>query len=136
MYPASRHSRIASRVSVTVPIWLTLISAEFAIFALDGVGDDGRVGAEVVVADEFHLVPQAGGDRDPPVLVALGEPVLDRSTRGTRAMIASSRSIMSRAGQRLTSDVVGAVGLAELADAARSIAIADAVRAGPCTRRR
>ncbi len=29
-YPPRRHVAIASRVSVTVPIWLSLISAEFA----------------------------------------------------------------------------------------------------------
>ena len=55
--PAARQMAIASSVSVTVPIWLSLISAALRDAAADGLGDDGRVGDEVVVADQLDASP-------------------------------------------------------------------------------
>ena len=85
---------MASSVSVTVPIWLSLISAELPMSRAMARGDDGRVGAEVVVADQFGGAAQAGGERDPAVVVVLAEAVLDQVHRELRVM-AAYRSIMS-----------------------------------------
>ena len=43
----------------------------------DGIGDDGRVRAEIVVTDEFHHPAQAGGEGDPALVIILAKPVLD-----------------------------------------------------------
>ena len=104
---------MASRVSVTVPIWLSLISDGVGDAALDGAGDDRRVGAEVVVADEFDLAAEPGGERDPALVVVLAEPVLDQVHREP-SDDGGDRSIMSPLVSSSPGDPVAAVGLAEL----------------------
>jgi hypothetical protein len=63
---------------VTVPTWFSLISDAFAmprpIAALMMAG----VSAEIVVADQLHRGAEAGGERDPSVVVVLPQPVLDQ----------------------------------------------------------
>ena len=51
--PARRARSIASIVSVSVPIWLSLMSTEFADVLVDAAGDERRVRHEEVVADEL-----------------------------------------------------------------------------------
>ena len=79
--PARRASAIASNVSVSVPIWLSLIRTAFAAPSLDARCDPVGVGDEQVVADELDAVAEPGGQRDPAVPVVLGEAVLDRDDR-------------------------------------------------------
>ena len=51
--PAPRASSIASMVSVSVPIWLSLMSTEFAARSSIAARDALGVGHEQVVADEL-----------------------------------------------------------------------------------
>jgi hypothetical protein len=60
----------------------------------DGVGDDGRIGDEDVVADELDPVAQPGGERGPAVPVVLAQAVLDQPD-WNRSVICAYRSIMS-----------------------------------------
>ena len=50
---------IAASVSVSVPIWLTLIRIEFADAGVDAALQALDVGHEQVVADELDLVADA-----------------------------------------------------------------------------
>ena len=50
---------IASSVSVSVPIWLTLMRIEFATPLLDAALEALGVGDEEVVADELHAARRA-----------------------------------------------------------------------------
>ena len=61
VYPSSRAIRIAASVSVSVPIWLTLIRIEFATPLSIPAPQPLGVGHEQVVADELH--PGAEADR-------------------------------------------------------------------------
>ena len=80
--PAPRASSIASIVSVSVPIWLSLMSTEFAASELDARGDPLGVGDEQVVADELDPVAEPRRSaRCQPRPVVLGEAVLERDDR-------------------------------------------------------
>ena len=79
----------------------------------DGVGDDGRVGAEVVVTDQLGGAPRRS-------VIAI-QPSWSSSPRPSSievhrelAVMASYRSIMSPLDSGFTGDLVAAVGLAEL----------------------
>ena len=94
VYPASRHSRIASRVSVTVPIWLTLINAELAIFR--------PIASAMIAGLVQKLSSPTSWTRSPSRWVMAIQPSWSSSARpssmlhtGNSVMIASYRSIMS-----------------------------------------
>ena len=70
-----------SRVSVSVPIWLTLIEDRVRRALVDPAAQPLDVGDEQVVADELQPVAQALGQRTPRVPVVLREAVLDRDER-------------------------------------------------------
>ena len=66
-------------VSVTVPIWLSLISTAFAVFSAMPRRDELRIGDEDVVADDLDAASLRAvllGETRPVVLV---EAVLDRT---------------------------------------------------------
>ena len=79
--PAPRASSIASIVSVSVPIWLSLISTEFAAPSSIAARDALGVGHEQVVADELDAVAEPLGQLLPAEPVVLGQAVLDRDDR-------------------------------------------------------
>ena len=60
-YPAWRQIRMASRVSVTVPIWLSLISEALAISRSMALAIIAGFVTEVVVADELDLLAEPCG---------------------------------------------------------------------------
>jgi hypothetical protein len=89
---AMRHDRgvaafsaisMAASVSVSVPIWLTLIRIALAM-PLACPRQDLRVGDEQVVADQLHALAELVGQLRPAVPVALGHAVLDRDDRVAR----------------------------------------------------
>ena len=55
--PARRASSMAAIVSVSVPIWLSLMRMAFAAALLDAASDPLGVGHEEVVADELDVSP-------------------------------------------------------------------------------
>ena len=65
-------------VSVTVPIWFSLMRMELAMPFFDALSKDAGVGHKEVVAHELHPVTQGGGQHAPAVTVVLGHAVLDR----------------------------------------------------------
>ena len=69
---------MASRVSVTVPIWLSLIKIALATPSSMPALQKRRVGHEHIVAHQLHLRRQLLGQRCPAVPVVLGQTVLDR----------------------------------------------------------
>ena len=71
--PAPRASSIASIVSVSVPIWLSLMRTEFAASSLDAARDPLGVRHEQVVADEL--------DRSPSRSVSCCQPAQSSSAR-------------------------------------------------------
>ena len=93
---------------MTVPIWLTLISAALPTLAADGVGDDGRVGDEDVVADELDAFAEPFGEGDPAVPVVFGEAVLDAPDREVLDQLRVPVDHVG-GGEGLAVDVVGAV---------------------------
>ena len=68
---------MASRVSETVPIWLTLMRMELATFCFDALLQALGVGDEEVVADELDVVAELFGEELPAVPVVFGEAVFD-----------------------------------------------------------
>ena len=68
---------MASRVSVRVPIWLTLIRMELAIPGSMPLLQDLGIGDEEVVADDLDLSPRRSVMALPAVPVALRQAVLD-----------------------------------------------------------
>jgi hypothetical protein len=72
---------MASRVSVRVPIWLTLIRIELARAELDALGEVAGVGHEEIVADELDLVADGRRLSLPAVPVVFVEAVLDAHDR-------------------------------------------------------
>ena len=72
---------IASSVSVSVPIWLTLISIELATPVLDALLQPRDVGHEEVVANKLDVGAEPVGQQAPAVPVVLGHAVLDRDDR-------------------------------------------------------
>ena len=93
--PLRRASSMASSVSVSVPIWLTLMRMLLAAFlsmpSLQALG----VGDEQVVADQLHLAAQLAGQLLPAVPVVLGQAVLDASGSATAGTGFFHRSIIS-----------------------------------------
>ena len=85
--PAPRASSMASRVSVSVPIWLSLMRTELAAPSSMPAGDPFRVGDEQVVADELDRVAEPLGEVLPAVPVVLGQAVLDRHDRIARSPV-------------------------------------------------
>ena len=79
--PARRARSIASIVSVSVPIWLSLISTEFAELSSIARWMRVRVRDEQVVADELDPVAEPTGELGPAGPVVLGQAVLDRDDR-------------------------------------------------------
>ena len=79
--PARRAIAIASIVSVSVPIWLSLIRTELADVLADAPGDEVRVGHEDVVADQLDLGAEALGELGPAGPVVLGQTVLEGDDR-------------------------------------------------------
>ena len=73
--------RIASRVSVRVPIWLTLTRIELPTPSLDPAAQALGVGDEEVVADELDPLAEPLGQQLPAVPVLLVHAVLDRDDR-------------------------------------------------------
>ena len=80
-YPLRCASSMASSVSVSVPIWLTLTRIAFADALVDPAAEEVDVRDEQIVADELHAAAEPVGQRLPPVPVGLAEPVLDRDDR-------------------------------------------------------
>ena len=72
---------MASSVSVSVPIWLTLTRIELADAAVDAALQPLGVRDEEVVADELDRVADPVGQRLPAVPVLLVHAVLDREDR-------------------------------------------------------
>src|SRR6202035_2266682 len=81
--------------------------------ARDGAGDDGRVGAEDVVADQLRGAAQAGGERDPAVFVIFAEAVLDQ-VHGELPGDGREPVDHVSAGQQVVGHLVAAIGLPEL----------------------
>ena len=79
--PARRASAIASIVSVSVPIWLSLIRTLFAAPSVDRPLDPLGVRHEQVVADELDAVAEPARQLGPAGPVVLGQAVLDRDDR-------------------------------------------------------
>ncbi len=75
--PALRAISIAAIVSVSVPIWLSLIRTELADLFGDAAGDALDVGDEEVVADELDLRAERRRQELPALPVVLGQAVLD-----------------------------------------------------------
>ena len=111
--PGWRQIAIACRVSVTVPIWLSLISAalpmprSMALVMMAGLVQKMSSPTSSMVGAE------AGGQRDPAVVVVLAEAVLDQ-VHGELAGDGRVPVGHAGAGQQLAGDPVAAVGLAEL----------------------
>ena len=106
--PACLHTAIAASVSVTLPIWLTLISAELAARPRDRLGDDRRVGDEQVVAHDLEAVTEPLGETHPALPVAFGQSVFQaphREVLDDRRVAADH--VVARQG--LARDVVAAV---------------------------
>jgi hypothetical protein len=99
---------MASRVSVTVPIWLSFDQRCVGDPALDGAGDDRRVRAEVVVADKLDLPAKPCGERDPALVVVLAEPVLDQVHRELPGDGGEAVDLLA-AVQQVAGDLVAAV---------------------------
>ena len=68
-------------VSVSVPIWLTLIRIELAMPSVDPPLQPLDVGHEDVVADQLDAVAELVGQRLPALRIVLGHAVLDRRDR-------------------------------------------------------
>ena len=101
--PLRRASSMASSVSVSVPIWFTLMRMLLAAPLVDAVLQPLGVGHEQVVADQLHLAAQLARQLLPAGPVVLGQAVLDGADRPALAQSFFHRSIISsRAG-----DVVG-----------------------------
>ena len=77
-YPPACASLMAVSVSVTVPIWLSLIKHGVADLLGHGAADDRRVGDEHVVADQLHAAPQLARDRFPAFPIVFGQRIFDR----------------------------------------------------------
>ena len=81
--------------------------------APDGVGDDGWVGAEIVVTDQLNRGAQAGGERYPAVVIIFAEAVLDE-VHGELGGDAGEPIDEVAAAQHVAGDPVAAVRVAEL----------------------
>ena len=77
--PARCAMSMASSVSLSVPIWLTLIRIELpAPRSINGLAQAVGVGDQQVVADQLHAVADGFRERAPAVPVILAQPVFDR----------------------------------------------------------
>ena len=81
VYPLRRANSIASSVSETVPIWLTLIRIEFAMPCSMPLLQPLRVGHEQIVAHKLHTPAQLLGQVLPAVPIILCQAILDRHDR-------------------------------------------------------
>ncbi len=72
---------IASRVSVTEPIWFSLMRMEFAMPRSMPMARPFGVGDENIVADKLDLRSQRVGHDLPAIPVVLGHPVFDGDDR-------------------------------------------------------
>ena len=107
--------RIASKVSVRVPIWLTLTRIELATPSSMPAPQPLRVGDEEVVADQLGAVAEALGEQLPAVPVLLVHAVLDRDHRIAGAdVVPVGGHLLRRERAALVLQRVGAV-LEELA---------------------
>ena len=93
--PLRRASSMASSVSVSVPIWFTLMRMLLAAFLSMPSCKPLGVGHEQVVADQLHLAAQLACQLLPAVPVVLGQAVLDGADRPF-ARTASSTGRSSR----------------------------------------
>ena len=80
-------SSMASSVSVSVPIWLTLIRMLLAGLLVDALLQALGVGDEQVVADQLDLAAQLARQLLPAVPVVLGQAVLDGADRPLLAQL-------------------------------------------------
>ena len=72
---------MAAKVSVSVPIWLTLIRMELATPCSMPSLEDLRIGDEQVVADDLDVLAEPLGEQLPAVPVVLGHAVFDADDR-------------------------------------------------------
>ena len=79
--PARRPSSRAALASLTVPAWLTLIKTALTLSPPRRVAHPARAGDEIIVADHLDAVADRGGEALEPLVVILGERVLDRQDR-------------------------------------------------------
>ena len=70
--PAARASRIVWTVSVTVPIWLSLMRMLLS-WLLDAAPQELDVGHEQIVADDLDAAPELLGDAGKPLPIIFGE---------------------------------------------------------------
>ena len=79
--PAARAISIVSSVSVSVPIWLSLIRIELRGVFADAAFQALGIGHEEIVADELHARAKLPRQRLPSRPVVLGEAIFDRDDR-------------------------------------------------------
>ena len=112
-YPASRQIAIARSVSVTVPIWLSLISEALVMPRSMALVMMAGLVQKLSSPTSSTVCPRRAVRGDPALVVVLAEAVLDRVHREVRHDACQPLDQVGAA-EQLTGDPVAAVRLAEL----------------------